>query len=428
VDFSDDRLAFYTRTAQEHGDVAAFRLGPRRCILLSHPDYIEQVLVTESRHFRKHFALRLNRLLLGNGLLSSDGDFWLRQRRLAQPAFLRERVASYGESMVACARRQMAAWRGGETRDLHREMTDLTLEIVAETLFGADVVAETRRVAAALEVAGRTYAARLRRFLLVPEWLPTPTNLRLRSAVRQLDEILYRIIKQRRHGPGREDLLSLLLRAQDEDGSGMTDQQLRDEAMTLFLAGHETTALLLSWTWYLLAQHPDVEARLLAELRTVLNGRDPTPADLPRLPYAERIITESMRLYPPVHAVGREALRECQIGGYRVPPGTTVFMSQWVMHRDPRFFADPLVFRPDRWIDESIKRLPKYAYFPFGGGPRICMGNMFATMEALLVLATVAPRFKFTLVPGHPVRPRAFLTVRPESGIQAVLTRRREDP
>jgi cytochrome P450 len=243
--------------------------------------------------------------------------------------------------------------------------------------------------------------------------------------VRRLDAIVYRMIEQRRRRrEERDDLLSLLLHAQDEDGSRMTDQQLRDETMTLFLAGHETTALALTWTWYLLAQHPEVETKLLDEWQRVLGGWPPTAADVPRLRYTERVIQEVMRLYPPVYAIGREAMRDCEIGGYHVPAGTTLLMSQWVMHRHPRYFVAPEVFNPERWTEEHAKRLPKYAYFPFGGGPRVCIGNTFALLETVLVLATLARQVRFTPLPDHPVRPRALVTLRPEYGIKGIITRR----
>jgi cytochrome P450 len=424
-EFRRDLLAFFTRCARDYGDVAAFRLGPRPCLLLSHPDAIEDVLVTNARNFTKHFALRMNRLLLANGLLTSEGDFWLRQRRLIQPAFQRDRIATYAPVMVAYTERLLAKWKDGETLDLHTEMMRLTLEIVAKALFDADVANEARDVGVALEVALNSFVRRLFRAFPLPHWVPTPANIRLKRAVRRLDEIVYSMIRDRRsRGDERDDLLSRLLRAQDEDGSRMTDKQLRDEMMTLFLAGHETTAIALSWMWYLLSQHPEAEARLLAELRTVLGDRSPTVADLPRLRYAEGVVTESMRLYPPAYAIGRENIADCEIGGYPVPAGTTLLMSQWVVHRDARWFPEPLAFRPERWEGDLARRIPKYAYFPFGGGPRLCVGNNFALMEAVLILATIAQRFHFDLVPGHPVATAPSMTLRPRYGMRMVLRKR----
>ena len=425
-EFRRDMLAFFTRCAREYGDVVSLRLGPRSWVFLNHPDYIEQVLVTDNRHFAKHYVLQFLRPVLGNGLLTSEGDLWLRQRRLVQPAFQRQRIEAYGPAMVELTQRMLADWRHGETRDLHTEMMRLTMRIVARALLDVDVTDEAGDMGDVLNVLLADFSQRFGRAFPLPKWLPTSWNRRVKGARLRLDQILHDIIKQRRAtGADRGDLLSTLMRARDEgDGSGMTDRQLRDEAMTLFLAGHETTANALSWTWYLLAQHPEVEAKLAAELGRVLGDRPPRAADLPQLVYAERVILESMRLYPPVYGFGRRALRDCVIGGYDVPANTTVFMSQWVTHHDPRFFDRPDEFKPDRWADDLARRLPKYAYFPFGGGPRVCIGNTFALIEAMLVLATVVPRFRFTLVPGHPVKPWPSVTLRPAHGIKAVLTRR----
>jgi cytochrome P450 len=425
-EFRQGRLDFLTRCAREHGDVVALRFGPRRVYLVVHPDAIEEVLATHSRHFIKHFALRLNPRVLGKGLLTSEGDFWLRQRRLIQPAFVRRRISAYGPDMVACTERVLAGWQAGETRDVLTEMMRLTLAIAAKTLFDAEADDDASAVGTALRVLQENFLIRFSSLLPVPMWLPTPTNLRLRRAVRRLDEIIYRFIRRRRQG-GKEgsDLLSILLHARDEeDKSGMTDRQLRDEAMTLFLAGHETTALTLSWAWHLLATHPEAEERLAAEVRQVLGGRPPAVGDLPRLKYAEGVVLEALRLYPPAYTIGREALAECVIGGYRVPRGTTILMSQWVVQRDPRWFDKPAAFRPERWAGDLAQRLPRYAYFPFGGGPRLCIGNTFAMMETVLVLATITPRFRFTAVPSHPVVPWPTFTLRPRYGIPAVVTPR----
>jgi cytochrome P450 len=283
------------------------------------------VLVTQNRNFIKDRGLRLRpgRRLFGRGLLTSEGEFWIRQRRLAQPAFHRERIAAYAAVMVASAERMLNGWRDGETRDAHHDVMRLTLEIVAKTLFDADATGEAEEVGCALEVVQEQFSSQGGLSEMLGNFLPTPSYLRFDRAVRRLDEIIYRIIRQRRgNGQDRGDLLSLLLQAQDEDGSRMTDRQLRDEAMTIFLAGHETTALALSWTWYLLAQHPEAEARLVTELREALGGRAPGFADLGRLRYTEMVIKEAMRLYPPAWAMGREAVEDCEVGGYHVPAGT----------------------------------------------------------------------------------------------------------
>lgn len=425
-EFRRDRLAFLTDCARRYGDVVSFRLGPRRIFLLNHPDLVEDVLVTQNRKFGKHFALRMTQLTLGNGLLTSEGDFWRRQRRLAQPAFHRERIATYAAVMVAYTDRMLAGWEEGQVRDAQKDMMQLTQEIVAKTLFDADIEGDSADATVAMETLARTFAEGVGRVFHFPEHWPTPTNLRRRRAVHRLDRILLEIIARRRaSGEDRGDLLSMLLHAQDEDDGGqMTDHQLLDEARTLFMAGHATAANTLAWVWFLLANHPEVEARLHAELDEVLAGRLPTFDDLPRLTYAEMVVTEALRFYPTVWLMGREAIEPCEVGGYRVRVGTTLYMSQWVIHRDPRWFDDPESYRPERWADGLLKRLPRYAYFPFGGGPRICIGNSFAMMEATLLLATIARRFRLALTPDAKVTPLPALTLRPEAGVKVQLTRR----
>ncbi|HYV34929.1 MAG TPA: cytochrome P450 [Gemmataceae bacterium] len=424
-DFRRDILGFYTHCAKNYGDIVPYRLGFQRLCLLNHPDFTELVLTTDNKNYDKRtYILKLLTPVLGNGLLTSEGDFWLRQRRLIQPAFHKQRIHTYGNVMVEYTLRMLARWQHGESRDLHADMMRLALEIVGKTLFDADVANDAKEVGDCLEVVMDRFIRRWEGLIPVPDWLPTPANLHFKRTLRQLDAIIYKMIAQRRQsGEDRGDLLSLLLQARDEDdGTGMTDLQLRDEAMTLFLAGHETTANALSWTWYLLAQHPEVETKLLQELDTVLHGLPPTVADLPRLVYCEHVLMEAMRLYPPAYGFGRLAKVDCAIGGYRIPNGTTVILCPWVTHRDARWFDDPLAFRPERWAGDAAKRMPRYAYFPFGGGPRQCIGNAFAMMEATLVLATVAPHYHFTLRPDPPVTPRAVVTLRPAHGIPVVIS------
>src|SRR5713101_1097587 len=420
-----DALAYLMHLFRTYGDVVGLRSYGYRVFFISHPDLIEEVLVNQAKKFAKGRILKANKRLFGNGLLTSEGDFWLRQRRLAQPAFHRARVASYAETMVRFTERHLEGWRDGEERDIHKEMMRLTLQIVAKTLFDADVEKDAPEVGRALEVLMELNSD-FRRVIMIPAWLPTPLNVRTRFAVRRLDRIIYRIVEERR-APGRDagDLLSMLLHARDEDGSRMTDRQLRDEAITLFLAGHETTALVLSWTWWLLAQHPRVEAKLHAELDAVLGGRTPINADLPKLSYTGQVITESLRLYPAAWGLARVAIEDHQIAGYPVTKGMGVAMAQWVVHRDPRWYDAPEEFRPDRWEGDLLKRLPKFAYFPFGGGPRQCIGNAFALMEASLILATVAQKFRLRLVANHRVEPLASITLRPRHGVRVTLERRR---
>jgi cytochrome P450 len=424
-EFVHQRLHFLTASAEQYGDVCSFRFGPRRVYLVNHPDLIEQVLVTDARHYVKHFGARIFKPVLGNGLVTSEGDFWLRQRRLAQPAFHRNRLVGYAPLMVALTQKMLADWRDGQRVDIHAEMSRLTSAIALKTLFDLDSSADRDTYTDTLRQVFDLLSTQFATLIPWPRWLPTPTNVRLWRSLGRLRNLVDGFIRQgrARKEPGN-DLLSRLIHAQDEDGTRMTDMQLRDEAMTLYLAGHETTALTLSWTWYALARHPDVEARLAAEWAGVLGGRAPTVADLPRLTYTDHVITEAMRLYPPVYLIGREAVTDCQVGDFAVRRGTTMFLSQWVMHRDKRFYESPLEFRPERWADGLAKRLPKYAYFPFGGGPRVCIGNGFAMMEAVLLLATFGQSYRFTMEPEPPVTFKLGITLLPENGIPAVLRRR----
>src|SRR5690348_2689135 len=416
-------LEMFTELAR-HGDIVGIRVVNFRNIFINHPDFIEEVLVGHPRRYYKGRVLRANRHVFGEGLLTSEGDFWLRQRRLVQPAFHRARIVAYAETMVEYTQRIMEGWRDGEERDVHREMMRLTLQIVAKTLFNADVARDTQDVGKSLELL-LELGANFRRTLFVPHWVPTPTNLRIKREIAFIESILYRIISERRtSGHDAGDLLSMLLRAQDEDGSRMTDKQLRDETITLFLAGHETTASSLSWTWWLLARNPAAEAKLHAELDEVLLGRAPSLEDLPRLPYTGNVITESLRLYPPAWGLARVAVENHELAGYPVKKGMGLAMAQWVVHRDTRWYEAPEEFRPERWEGDFAKSIPRFAYFPFGGGPRQCIGNSFALMEAILILATIAQKYRLRLVPDHPVVPLASITLRPRHGVRMVLKSR----
>ena len=416
-------LEMFTELAR-HGDIVGIRVVNFRNIFVNHPDLIEEVLVGHPRRYYKGRVLRANRHVFGEGLLTSEGDFWLRQRRLVQPAFHRGRIAAYAETMVEYTKRIMESWRSGEERDVHQEMMRLTLQIVAKTLFNADVARDAREVGKSLELL-LELGADFRRTLFVPHWVPTLTNLRIKREIAFIENILYRIINERRAaGHDAGDLLSMLLHVQDEDGSRMTDKQLRDETITLFLAGHETTASSLSWTWWLLAQNSAVEAKLHAELDEVLGGRAPSMDDLARLPYTANVITESMRLYPPAWGLARIVVEDHELGGYPLRKGMGVAMAQWVVHRDTRWYDAPEEFRPERWEGDFAKSIPRFAYFPFGGGPRQCIGNSFAVMEATLILATIAQRYRLRLVPDHPVVPLASITLRPRYGVRVVLESR----
>jgi cytochrome P450 len=427
-EFNRDSLAFLERLARDYGDVVRTRFFYVPAYFLYHPDHIEYVLATNSRNFIKPLSFRtpfFNRLV-GNGLLTSEGEFWRRQRRLAQPAFHRERINAYARIMVRDTEEMLATWRDGEIRDTHRDMMRLTMEVVTHTLFNANVSDDADKVARALGILVEPFGSQATLKWILDNRFPTATNRRFNKVAAELDEVIYRIIGQRRAANDQDqgDLLSMLLQAHDEDGSQMTDKQLRDEVITLFLAGQETTALTLVWAWYLLAQHTEIEAKFWQELDEVLGNRAPEAADVPQLKFAEMIAKESMRLYPPAYVVGRESVNECEIGGYHVPPRTQVFMSTWVVHRDPRFFDEPEKFKPERWTPEFINSLPKYAYFPFGGGPRVCIGNTFAMMEIVLILATIAQKYRLSLVTKHPVELQPAMSLRPRNGIRMILNKR----
>jgi cytochrome P450 len=427
-EFNRDALAFIERCQSEYGDVVRTRFLYIRAYFVYHPDHIEQVLATDNRNFIKPRSVRSPFFcrLVGNGLLTSEGEFWRRQRRLAQPAFHRGRINAYGETMVRYAEEMIDTWRTGETHDIHHDMTHLTMQIVTRTLFNTDVTHDARHISDALQVIVEPFSSQATLKWILDNRLPTRANRRFHEAVSQIDEFIYRVINQRRaSGEDHGDLLSMLLQAQDEDdGTRMTDKQLRDETMTLFLAGYETTSLALAWAWYLLAQHPEAEQKLWQELEEVLGGRSPQVADMPRLRCTEMIAKETMRLYPPAYVVGREAIKDCEVGGYRVRAGTQVFMPTWVVHRDARFYESPEEFKPERWTPEFASQLPRYAYFPFGGGPRVCIGNSFAMMEFVLLMATIAQKFRLRLVPEHKVELFPAMSLRPRHGIKVVLEKR----
>jgi cytochrome P450 len=422
-EFQRDALGHLAGLARDYGDIVRFPFGPFPVYLVRHPDYVHQVYVEQAARFTKtRLFKQVLKPSVGNGLLTSDGEFWRRQRRLVQPAFHSRRIEGYGQVMADYARRAVDSWADGETREIHRDMMRLTMAVVSKTLFDADVSADADRIGEAitdsLEIANRQF----NRLFQWPGWVPTRDNRRGREALAVIDRTILGFIRDRRaSGQDRGDLLSMLLLAVDEeaaDGGRMTDQQARDEAFTLFVAGHETTANLLSWAWYLLSQHPQAEAALHAELRAVLGSRLPTMQDLPNLPYTDMLVKETLRLYPPAWTTTREAQEEVTIGGYVLPRGSVIFLSQWVSHRDARFFPRPDDFLPERWAGGFEKLLPKGAYFPFALGPRICIGNQFALMEARLILAVIAQRWRLELAPGQEVVPQPVITLRPKNGLR----------
>jgi cytochrome P450 len=420
-------LPFFQKLAERYGDISYFRLGPQQAYFFNHPDFIKDILVTNHQNFMKGLALQRAKRLLGEGLLTSEGEFHRRQRRLAQPAFHRNRIASYADVMTAYAVQTSLGWCDGETLDISEEMMRLTLGIVGKTLFDADVASDAQEVGEAMAVAMDLFNTLTLPFFNLLQKLPLPQFRRFDNVRLRLDAIIFRLIEERRRsGRDHGDLLSMLLLAQDTEGDGgqMTNAQLRDELMTIFLAGHETTANAMTWTWYLLSQNPEVESKLHQEIDEVLGGRVPGFDDVARLKYTEMVLAESMRLYPPAWALGRMALNDFEIGGYVVPKNSLVLMSQYVMHRDPRYFANPSRFDPERWTTEAREARPQFSYFPFGGGPRRCIGEGFAWMEGILLLATMAQDWQMRLVPNHPVELKPVMTLRPKHGMRMIVTRR----
>ena len=423
--FRRDPLAFLMNVARDFGDVAQFRIGSQHYYVINHPDAIKDILVTHHVHFKKGRGLERAKRMLGNGLLTSEGEYHHRQRRMAQPAFHRDRIARYGSMMVDYADRlQRDRWRDGQTLDIAKEMMHLTLAIVGKTLFDTETEAEAEHIRQAVSDVIQPFGRFMMPFADFIDRLPLPANRQYARARNHLDSIIYRMIDDRRRsGSDKGDLLSMLLAAQDEEGDGgqMTDGQLRDEALTIFLAGHETTSNALTWTWFLLSEHPGVERKLHEELNTVLAGRLPTVDDFPRLRYTEMVITEAMRLYPPAWIVGRRALDDYQLGPYTIPAGAILIISQYVMHHDARYFPDPFRFDPERWTPEARASRPQFSYFPFGGGPRRCIGDGFAMMEATMVLATLAQTWSLHLAPGHQVALQPLITLRPKHGMMMQL-------
>jgi len=418
-------LDFLLETARSYGPLASFRVGPKRIFLASKPELIEQVLVTDAKHYIKHFGARAFTPALGNGLVTSEGPYWQGQRKVVQPAFQKTRVRSYAAAMADLTEAMLQSWSPGKSVRINFEFEALTSRIALKTLFDLDDDGDRERFSDTLKLAFDLMTERLRRVVKFPLWVPTPENVRLRRAIAELDRTVQGFIAEgRARGTVGDDLLSRLIFAKREDGSEMNDRELRDEAMTLYLAGHETTALTLTWTWVLLSRNSRVEAKLVSEWRDVLAGKVPSADDIPRLPYTNAVIAESMRLLPPVYLLGREATADLELGGYRVKRGYTVLMSEWVNHRDPDYFPDPEEFRPERWEGEFARRLPKFAYYPFGGGRRVCVGNSFALIEAAIILAGVGQRYRFTVDPEAVIEIKPQITLMPAYDIPVTLERR----
>jgi cytochrome P450 len=452
----DELLEFPTELARTYGDLVSVRMGPQRLYFVNHPAFVREVLVTQGKSFRKlERILRAFRSIDGNGLVLSEGDFWLRQRRLVQPAFSPKRFDHYGQIAVNCAREMADGWRPGSEVEISSEMRRLALRIIARTMFEAEIVDAEGRIGAAIEALSEIVVRQTSRAVQWPEWLPTRENREKRRATLVLDSIIRGVIRERRASKvDKGDLLSMLLAAVDEegDGTGMTDEQARDEAITLFNAGQDTTAAGLTWLWYLVATHPEVQEKLAAEAEQVVGSRNETQhvhgsrneaqqglgersatyADLPSLPYTTMVVKESLRLYPPTWAlIPREAVEDVSLGDFTIRKGGWVYIYPWVLHRDPRFFPEPERFDPERFAPGRVESIPQHAYIPFGAGPHVCIGNSFATMEMVLAVSTVVSRVRLTLPPNSPpivvephvaIRPRGGLTLRVEPARRPTAT------
>lgn len=417
--FRQDALDFVLTNMQDYGDLVSIKFLDYQTFQVNHPDLIQEVLVKQAKSFRKSPLYRMTVAdYLGTGLLVSEGDFWKRQRKMMQPAFHTQRINAYAETMSAYTQRMLDSWQPGETLDIADEMMKLTLYVVGKTLFDVDMSERSQAIAEALEYMLDDIITVATSIVHLPKWLPTPRRRRRKKTIQQLTDTILDIIKERRTNfEDRGDLLSMLLAARDDDGNAMTDKQIRDEALTIVLAGHETTANALTWTLYLLSQHPQIEAALLNEIQTVAGDTPPGLDHLPDLRYTEMVIKEGMRLFPPVWSFARQATEDVPLDDYRVLTGEIVFIAPYALHRDPRWFPEPERFDPQRFNDTSAEQIPRYAYVPFAAGPRVCIGNNFAMMEAKIILASIVQRYHLTLKAGYTPVPEPLVTLRPKEGM-----------
>jgi cytochrome P450 len=421
-------LRLMMSSAHTYGDIVHFRVGLTHLYLVNHPDYIHKVLVEQAQMFQKTRLLRhVAGKFIGNGLIVSNGDFHKQQRRLMQPAFHFKRIEMYCQTTIEYTLHMLDTWQDGQQYDIEQAMVKLTAGIIGKTLLGANVTNDANRVSTAMTTLQKFAIKQFDMPIPIPDWLPISQNLEKQHAVRELDEILMRIINEHREArEDRGDLLSMLLLAVDDNnGTQMSNTQIRDEALTLFLAGHETTSNALSWTWYLLSQHAEAEAKLIEEVDRVLEGRMPTFEDLARLQYTGMVLKEAMRLYPPVWIMSREAVKDTTIDGYSIKKGSTVFICPLMIQKDPRFFDKPGEFVPERFAEGYEKRIPQYAYFPFGGGPRICIGQSLAQMVAKIVLVTIVQRYRLSLASDQIVVSARLATLRPKYGLRMNIGERK---
>ncbi|WP_392535596.1 cytochrome P450 [Nostoc sp. C117] len=427
-EFIRNPLEFITKCTYEYSDIVPLRIGFKTAFILTNPEHVEQVLKNQEL-FIKGQGFRILKMLMGEGLATTEGDTWFHQRRLAQPMFHNKQIATYADLMVGSTVQMLNNWQEGETRDIYADLERITLEILAKAIFSLDLSEEAAKALVLTTQEGaHWFEIKRKQSFLIPNWVPTPENLHIRNVVKQADKAIYEIISQRRisnSSKERKDLLSMLMEVRDaEDGSQMTDKQIRDQLATFMFAGQDTTRITLSWAWMLLSEYPEVQTKLLAELQEVLDGRLPTFVDLPHLRYAEMIIKETMRFYPAIPILSRESIKDCKIGDYQVPKGSHVIFAQWAMHRNPRYFEEPDVFKPERWANDLEKRLPRGSYFPFGDGGRICIGKAFAMMEMVLILATITQKIHLEIEPNHPIVAQLTFTLKPKHGIKMIVKKR----
>ena len=420
LEFSRTPLEFLLKSAQRDGDIVSLSIGSAKSYLFNHPDLIDEALSKQNQNCIKDIGYRALEDVFGNGLLLSHGDTWKYHRRLMQSAFNSDRLANYATQVVADTNLMLENWRLSEIRDVHREMSLLTAKTIMQAMFGVDATETAEEITTAVDKIMQQYSRQAETFYLLPTWLPTLENWRANEAKKRLHEIVEDIVEQRRRQT-KDDVLSTMLNAKDEAGNQLSSKELRDEVTTLLLAGYDTTANALTWTLMLLAQNPEVEEKLVTEVQSVLENRPPTIHDLPRLPYTEMVLKESMRLYPPAWMLGRELINDCNIGGHNFTRGTVIYFSQWAVHRDERFFDRPEQFDPDRWANNLEQRLPRCAYFPFGAGARVCIGKAFSIMETKLILAMVIQKFHLTLVSERPIELLPSFTLRPKQGIKMAI-------
>ncbi len=426
TDFRKDIIGFMDKVVKSYGDIVHFRIGPIRIVLLNNPDHIREVLSTRHENFVKGRPLEMTKKLIGNGILTSEGEFHKRQARIIQPAFHRKRVESYVPIIVDCVTKMMKSWEEGETVDIRDEMTEMSSIMAGRIMFNVDIEEESEEIVNALDTATALFG---RTSIPFSEWLlklPLPSSIRFKKAKARLDRLIYGIIEDRRNDDGtHEDLMSLLLYPHGEHDSEntMSDEQIRDEAITLFLTAFDTTSTALTWTWYLLSQNDQVEAEFHEELDRELQGKLPTVGDIGKLPFTRKVMTESMRLFPPTYVTPRESLEDFEIDQYVIPKGSLVLMSQYLIHRDPRFYENPEIFDPHRWDSKEPQR---FEYFPFSGGPRTCIGEPLAWMEGVLTLATVGQSWRLRLVSDHPVEMLPLVNLRPKYGMKMTVHKRDE--